>query len=108
MTELSQVLIIDDHPLFREALSAAVSLSYPTTRSREVSNVEDAISVLEVDREFDIALLDLNIPGVYGFEGLLKLRRKYEKDSQNVMSMASRSSVMHVYAQLYITRCTML
>ena len=79
MTELTQVLIIDDHPLFREALSAAVSLSYPATRSREVSNVEDAISVLESDREFDIALLDLNIPGVHGFEGLLKLRTLYPR-----------------------------
>ena len=74
MTELSQVLIIDDHPLFREALSSAVSLAYPTARSREVSNIEDAISVLESDRDYDIALLDLDIPGVHGFEGLLKLR----------------------------------
>lgn len=74
MTDLSQVLIIDDHPLFREALSAAVSLAYPATRSREVSTLDDAISVLEADRDFDIALLDLNIPGVTGFEGLLRLR----------------------------------
>lgn len=79
MSELTQVLIIDDHPLFREALSAAVSLAYPATRSREVSNVEDAISVLKADREFDIALLDLNIPGVHGFEGLLKLRTLYPR-----------------------------
>ena len=74
MTDLSQVLIIDDHPLFREALSAAVSLAYPTARSKEVSNVDEAIQVLESDRDFDIALLDLNIPGVHGFEGLLRLR----------------------------------
>lgn len=74
MSDLSQVLIIDDHPLFREALSAAVSLAYPTVRSREVSNVDEAIKVLESDRDFDIALLDLNIPGVHGFEGLLQLR----------------------------------
>lgn len=74
MSDLSQVLIIDDHPLFREALSAAVSLAYPATRSREVSTLDDAIKVLESDRDFDIALLDLNIPGVQGFEGLLRLR----------------------------------
>lgn len=74
MNDLSQVLIIDDHPLFREALSAAVSLAYPAARSREVSTLEDAISVLESDRDFDIALLDLNMPGVHGFEGLLRLR----------------------------------
>jgi len=74
MSDLSQVLIIDDHPLFREALSAAVSLAYPTVRTREVSTLEDGITVLETDRDFDIALLDLNIPGVHGFEGLLRLR----------------------------------
>ena len=74
MTDLSQVLIIDDHPLFREALSSAVSVAYPTARSREVSSVDEAIQVLESDRDFDIALLDLNIPGVTGFEGLLTLR----------------------------------
>lgn len=74
VTDLSQVLIIDDHPLFREALSAAVSLAYPATRTREVSTLEDAVSVLESDRDFDIALLDLTIPGVHGFEGLLRLR----------------------------------
>jgi len=79
MPELSQVLIIDDHPLFREALSAAVSLAYPTVRSREVSDVDNAIKVLESDRDFDIALLDLNIPGVHGFEGLLRLRTLYPR-----------------------------
>lgn len=74
MPDLSQVLIIDDHPLFREALSAAVSLAYPAVRSREVCDVDNAIKVLESDRDFDMALLDLNIPGVHGFEGLLRLR----------------------------------
>lgn len=74
MTDLSQVLIIDDHPLFREALSAAVTLAYPAVRSQEVCNVDEAIKVLASDRDYDIALLDLNIPGVHGFEGLLQLR----------------------------------
>lgn len=79
MNDLSQVLIIDDHPLFREALSSAIALAYPAVRSREVSSVDDAISVLETERDFDIALLDLNIPGVHGFEGLLKLRSLHPK-----------------------------
>lgn len=79
MTDVSQVLIIDDHPLFREALSSAVSLAFPTARSREVSNLDDAISLLASDRDFDIALLDLDIPGVQGFEGLLRLRTLYPR-----------------------------
>lgn len=74
MSDLSQVLIIDDHPLFREALSSALMLAYPAVRSCEVSTLDEAVKVLEADRDFDIALLDLNIPGVTGFEGLLQLR----------------------------------
>jgi len=79
MNNLSQVLIIDDHPLYREALSAAVSLAYPATRSREVSSLDEAIDILETDRDFDIALLDLNLPGVSGFDGLLKLRTQHPR-----------------------------
>ncbi|MGQ7847724.1 response regulator transcription factor [Granulosicoccus sp. 3-233] len=74
MSDLSQVLIIDDHPLFREALSSALKLACPSVSSCEVSTLEEAVSVLEADRDYDIALLDLNIPGVSGFEGLLRLR----------------------------------
>ncbi|MEE9319158.1 MAG: response regulator transcription factor [Granulosicoccus sp.] len=74
MTEFSQVLIIDDHPLYSEALATAVALAYPDVSSREVSTIEGALEVLDNNGDVDIALLDLNIPGVHGFEGLLRLR----------------------------------
>ena len=74
MTDLSQVLIIDDHPLFREALSAAVSLAYPTARSKKSAMWMRPFRCWSPIANFDIALLDLNIPGVHGFEGLLRLR----------------------------------
>jgi len=74
MSELSRVLIIDDHPLFRDALSTAVRMAHPETRTVEVASVDEAIEALNADRDYDIALLDLNIPGVAGFDGLLRLR----------------------------------
>jgi len=79
MSDLSQVLIIDDHPLFREALSSALLLAYPEVQSREVSTLEEAITLLEAEKDFDIALLDLNMPGITGFEGLLQLRTLYPR-----------------------------
>ena len=79
MSEPSQVLIIDDHPLFREALGTAVSLAWPATRSHEVSSIEEAMRVLDAERDLDIALLDLNIPGVQGFDGLLQLRTHHPR-----------------------------
>lgn len=79
MSDPSQVLIIDDHPLFREALGTAVTLAWPTTRSREVSSIDEAMQVLDQEHDIDIALLDLNIPGVQGFDGLLQLRTRHPK-----------------------------
>ena len=79
MGDPSQVLIIDDHPLFREALGTAVKMAWPETRSREVASIDEALAVLDGERDVDIALLDLNIPGVHGFDGLLQLRTRHPR-----------------------------
>lgn len=92
---LSQVLIIDDHPMFREAVCSAVSLAYPATRSREVSSLDEAIDVLETDRDFDIALLDLNLPGVSGFDGLLKLRTQHPRLPVLVVSGLENETIIN-------------
>ncbi|MEM7425477.1 MAG: response regulator transcription factor [Pseudomonadota bacterium] len=73
----AKILIIDDHPLFRDALSSAVSLAYPAAETREAGSIDEASEILAADSGFDLALLDLNIPGVKGFEGLLRLRTNF-------------------------------
>jgi DNA-binding NarL/FixJ family response regulator len=71
---MTRILIVDDHPLFREALHSAIEAAYPDGHAEDAVNVEDAIAVLGSDRSYDLILLDLNIPGVSGFEGLIRLR----------------------------------
>jgi len=78
-TETSaRFMIIDDHPLFREALHSAVHLAYPEVETIEASTVDEALRLLG-DGSFDLALLDLNIPGVQGFEGLLQIRTSHPR-----------------------------
>jgi DNA-binding NarL/FixJ family response regulator len=72
-------LIIDDHPLFREALQSALQLAYPDAETVEARLIEEALNVLEQEQDFDLALLDLSIPGVQGFEGLLTIRTRYPR-----------------------------
>lgn len=79
MTDLNHVLIIDDHPLFRNALSSALSSSYPSVIALEVDSIEAAVESLKANKSIDIALLDLNIPNVSGYEGLLTLRALYPR-----------------------------
>ncbi|HEY5819152.1 MAG TPA: response regulator transcription factor [Mesorhizobium sp.] len=76
-SEAVRFLIIDDHPLFRDALHSAVQMAYPDVDTVEARSVDEAIQVLSGEEPFDVALLDLNMPGVHGFEGLLQLRTRY-------------------------------
>jgi DNA-binding NarL/FixJ family response regulator len=78
-SEAARFLIIDDHPLFREALHSAVQMTYPDADTVEARTVTEALELLEGPKPFDLALLDLNIPGVQGFEGLLQLRTRYPR-----------------------------
>ncbi len=75
---MTRFLIIDDHPLFREALHSAVELAYPDAETLDASSLTEATEILE-GGNFDLALLDLNIPGVRGFEGLLHLRARFPR-----------------------------
>jgi DNA-binding NarL/FixJ family response regulator len=75
----TRFLIIDDHPLFREALQSAVQLEYPDVETVEARSVAEALDLLAEPKPFDLALLDLAIPGVHGFEGLLQLRTRHPR-----------------------------
>jgi len=75
----ARFLIVDDHPLFREALHSAVSMAYPKVETIEATTVAEALEILKGGAPFDLALLDLNIPGVQGFDGLLQIRTSHPR-----------------------------
>jgi len=79
MTTLSKVLVVDDHPLFREALSTAVALAFPQATCNEAASIDEALNILDNSTGYDIALVDLKIPGVSGFDGLLQLRTQHPR-----------------------------
>jgi len=79
VSETARFLIIDDHPLFREALHSAVRMAYPDVDTVEARSVAEALDLLAGPKPFDLALLDLSMPGVHGFEGLLQLRTRYPR-----------------------------
>jgi DNA-binding NarL/FixJ family response regulator len=70
-------LIADDHPLFRGALREAVSGLFEQVEIGEAGSFEDVAKLLEGGGEVDLILLDLNMPGVRGFSGLMYLRAQY-------------------------------
>ncbi|WP_036307088.1 response regulator transcription factor [Methylopila sp. 73B] len=70
-----RLLIADDHPLFRTALKEAVKEE--AAEIVEAGSFDAATKALEEDSSFDLVLLDLTMPGVSGFSGLMYLRAQY-------------------------------
>jgi len=71
------LLIADDHPLFRGALREAVSGVSGQVEIGEAGTFEEVTEFLERGAEVDLILLDLRMPGVRGFSGLMYLRAQY-------------------------------
>jgi len=69
-----EFLIVDDHPLYREALKGAIAAACTGCRFIEADSVEGLLEILDRHPHADLLLLDLNLPGAYGFSALAHLR----------------------------------
>ncbi|MEQ4502407.1 response regulator transcription factor, partial [Pseudomonas sp.] len=73
-----EILIADDHPLFRSALHQALTMGLGAdVRLVEVASIAELEGRLDEKADWDLVLLDLNMPGAYGFSGLVLLRGQY-------------------------------
>jgi DNA-binding NarL/FixJ family response regulator len=72
-----RLVIADDHPLFRGALREALSGLLPGSDIAEAGSLEEVMKLLDRGDEIDLVLLDLAMPGVRGFSGLMYLRAQY-------------------------------
>ncbi|MCE9678310.1 response regulator transcription factor [Shewanella sp. AS1] len=72
------IIIADDHPLFRNALRQALSTSFADTQWFEADSADALQSLLEQnDTPYDLVLLDLQMPGSHGYSTLIHLRTHY-------------------------------
>lgn len=71
--EAAKILIADDHPLFRGALRQVVAGTFEHCEFFEASTLDQALGLVAAE-DFELILLDLRMPGMKGFTGLVSLR----------------------------------
>ncbi|TVQ69789.1 MAG: DNA-binding response regulator [Oceanospirillales bacterium] len=69
-------LIADDHPLFREALIHVINTSLSTPEILEAGSFDEALKFAIEHEDTDLILLDINMPGMNGLDGLYHLRQQ--------------------------------
>jgi DNA-binding NarL/FixJ family response regulator len=74
---MREVLIADDHPLFRDALKRAVLQALPDAALYEVDDVPALHAAIEVHADLELLLLDLHMPGARGFSALVHIRGQH-------------------------------
>ncbi|KPL52797.1 transcriptional regulator [Prosthecomicrobium hirschii] len=77
---MERFLIVDDHPLFREALQSAIMAAHPAAEIVEATGMDEALALAGTPgAAFDLALLDLSMPGTTGFDGILQFRSRFPR-----------------------------
>src|SRR5579864_4209940 len=76
-TANARLVIADDHPLFRGALRGAVTDAVGSATVEEAGSFDELTKLLEQDSDVDLILLDLTMPGISGFSGLIYLRAQF-------------------------------
>ncbi len=76
-TVSTHLIIADDHPLFRDALRQAVASVVTSAKITEAGSFDELTALLQRVSDVDLILLDLTMPGINGFSGLIYLRAQY-------------------------------
>nr|WP_054002775.1 response regulator transcription factor [Shimia sp. SK013] len=85
-------LVVDDHPLFCDALVMTLQAVSPVETVTTAASLAEALTALD-DNTPDIVVLDLNLPDVNGFDGLIRLRKATRAAILVVSSMADARTI---------------
>jgi DNA-binding NarL/FixJ family response regulator len=90
----TRIVIADDHPLFRGALREAIRDVADGLSVAEAGSLDETVRELEREPETDLVLLDLAMPGVRGFSGLMYLRAQFPGVPVVVVSASEEPGVI--------------
>lgn len=68
-----KILVVDDHPVMREGLSALLRQEGPQTTIVQASSAAEALAAVEKHGDLDIVVLDLLMPGTSGLSAISEI-----------------------------------
>jgi DNA-binding NarL/FixJ family response regulator len=90
-----KILVVDDHPLIREAMTTVLQQLDPAIEVLEAGNCDDALATAAREPDLALVLLDIRMPGTSGLDGLEVLRERHPGVPVVVLSASEdRNEVM--------------
>ncbi|MEZ5614988.1 MAG: response regulator transcription factor [Rhodocyclaceae bacterium] len=103
-----RLLVIDDHAMVREGLQPLLRKLAPDVVQYEAQDAESALLLLETEKEFDLVLLDIMLPGTNGLSLLGVLRKRFPAVPVVVLSALEEVDVVNRALRLgaagYVTK----
>ena len=88
------IVVADDHPLVRDALKQTIAQDNPQTRFHDAASLGEAEDVIRREGAPDLLLLDLHMPGMRGFTGLVYLRSEFPDVPIAMISASTDGRIM--------------
>lgn len=89
-----KILVVDDHPLIREALRLVLKGLDAAMYLLEAANRDSALAISSEHPDLSLILLDLTLPGANEFDLLRELREQYPAVPVVVLSASDQADVV--------------
>lgn len=88
------IVIADDHPLVRDALKQAIAQDFSNAVFHDAASLAEAEATIRAEGSPDLLLLDLHMPGMRGFTGLVYLRSEFPDVPVAMISASTDARIM--------------
>ncbi|MFK0094877.1 LuxR C-terminal-related transcriptional regulator [Pseudomonas sp. NPDC090592] len=89
-----RIIVADDHPLFREALSRTVLRVLPGARVDEAGCLDEVLQLASTGEAADTLILDLRFPGLVDIQCLAHLRQQLPRTTLIIVSMVDDPAIV--------------
>lgn len=88
------ILLIDDHPMFRAGLNTVLQSCIPSAQVMEAGSLKEAMSCTA--KTPDVLLLDIQMEGVNGLAGIAPLKHKWPKTTIIILSADASAETVRI------------